>query len=72
MAETEPHTPLISENECKCEKQLPNKEEEIVPPDGGFWVSFVIFELVCHFLCHLRHGLSWQAVSWSMASFLAL
>jgi hypothetical protein len=38
MAETEPDTPLIAENGCKCEKQVQNKEEEIVPPDGGFWV----------------------------------
>ena len=39
MAETEPDTPLIAENVCKCKKQVQNKGEEIVPPDGGFWVS---------------------------------
>ena len=38
MAETEPDTPLIAENVCNFEKQVQNKGEEIVPPNGGFWV----------------------------------
>eukprot|EP00092_Neocalanus_flemingeri_P006507 GFUD01007014.1.p1 GENE.GFUD01007014.1~~GFUD01007014.1.p1 ORF type:complete len:481 (+),score=96.44 GFUD01007014.1:263-1705(+) len=42
MAETEPNTPLISENGCKCEKQETKKEAEIVPPDGGFWAWVVM------------------------------
>ena len=44
MAETEPDTPLIDENVYKSEKQVQNKDEEIVPPDGGFWVSIEYLE----------------------------
>ena len=39
MAETEPETPLISDHSCKCDKQPTKKQEEIEPPDGGFWVN---------------------------------
>lgn len=42
MAETEPDTPLIAENVCKSEKQEQNKDEQIVPPDGGFWAWVVL------------------------------
>ena len=56
MAETEPETPLINDNSCKCEKQATKKQEEIVPPDGGFWVilsKLFIISLTFSF----RHGL---------------
>lgn len=42
MAETEPDTPLIAENVCQSEKQVQNKDEKIVPPDGGFWAWVVL------------------------------
>ena len=41
MAETQPETPLIGDHECKCEKQT-KIQQEVVPPDGGFWVSLEI------------------------------
>jgi len=51
MAETEPETPLINDNSCKCEKQATKKQEEIVPPDGGFWAWLVMIS------CFLVNGI---------------
>jgi len=43
MAETEPDTPLIGDdNACKCDKKPTHKQEEVVPPDGGFWAWLVL------------------------------
>ena len=56
MAETEPETPLIKDNSCKCEKQATKKQEEIVPPDGGFWVMFLKSFIISLKFC-FRHGL---------------
>ena len=63
MAETEPDTPLIAENVCKSEKQEQNKDEQIVPPDGGFWVRIEQLGKFFVNLYDFRPGLSWQAVS---------
>jgi len=51
MAETEPETPLISDHSCKCEKQPTKKQEEISPPDGGFWAWLVMIS------CFLVNGI---------------
>jgi len=51
MEETVPETPLIGDNKYKCEKQETKKQQEIVPPDGGFWAWLVMVS------CFLVNGI---------------